>query len=117
MVVARRNRGFTLIELLVVVAIIAVLIAMLLPGLGRAKKVAKANRCLASTRSMGSSLLIYMSDRQQNIPYNFTDQNAWTAILKEYGNTDKLRACPEVTDAPLTGAGLILPGSVTRPWY
>src|SRR5437870_10541970 len=112
----RNRHGFTLIELLVVVVIIAVLIAVLLPGLARARRVAKASRCLASTRSMGSSLMIYMNDRQQAIPYNFTAQNAWTAILKEYGNTDKLRACPEVTDDALSGTGLVLPGSVTRPW-
>jgi prepilin-type N-terminal cleavage/methylation domain-containing protein/prepilin-type processing-associated H-X9-DG protein len=112
-----RRHAFTLVELLVVIAIMAVLIAMLLPGLGRAKKVAKTSRCLANSRAMGQSLNIFMSDRQTNIKYTtFTPNNAWTAILKEYGNTDKLRACPEVTDPP-TGTGTINAGSVTRPWY
>jgi len=112
-----RPRGFTLVELLVVIAIMAVLVAILLPALGRAKKVAKTSRCLANTRSMGQSLNIFMSDRQINIQYTgFAPDNAWTAVLKEYGNTDKLRACPEVTDQA-TGTGSINAGSVTRPWF
>jgi len=97
MVHTRRFRGFTLVELLVVIAIIAVLIAILLPALGRAKKTAKTARCLANTRGLGQSLMIYISDQQTNILYPvgaFAD-NAWTTVLRDYGNTNKLRACPE----------------------
>jgi len=54
-----RTRGFTLIELLVVVAIIAVLIAILLPTLGRAKAQAKRVQCAAVLHNWGQAMTLY----------------------------------------------------------
>lgn len=55
-------RGFTLIELLVVVAIIAVLIAVLLPSLSRAKTVALRSRCAAVLKGWGTAIHIYQQE-------------------------------------------------------
>jgi prepilin-type N-terminal cleavage/methylation domain-containing protein/prepilin-type processing-associated H-X9-DG protein len=58
----RRNKhGFTLIELLVVVAIIALLIAILLPSLGKARQRSQATRCLANLHSIGQGLVVYQT--------------------------------------------------------
>ena len=58
----RASKGFTLIELLVVVAIIAVLISILLPALGLAKKQAKQLVCNTNLRSMGQAMMLYADE-------------------------------------------------------
>jgi prepilin-type N-terminal cleavage/methylation domain-containing protein len=64
----KRERGFTLVELLVVVAIIAVMVAILLPSLGRARETARRSVCATQLRGQGESLAIYATQFNDWLP-------------------------------------------------
>ncbi len=115
-------RAFTLIELLVVIAVIAVLVGVLLPALGQARKSSRTVACAANLRGSGQGLVLYNNDnRELVIPsYNMTGTNGgegvpldgWACILDRDGYVNAGASarsnpfyCPDTVDVAGVASG------------
>jgi prepilin-type N-terminal cleavage/methylation domain-containing protein/prepilin-type processing-associated H-X9-DG protein len=126
--VRERRRAFTLIELLVVIAIIAILAAMLLPVLARAKQRALMAQCLNNMKQLQTCYILYLGDNGGFLPINLSNggtdtaasQNCWIAgdaltdtsttniqqgKLYDYNKQVAIYACPANTKMISGSAG------------
>ena len=96
-----RERAFTLIELLVVIAVIALLAALVLPTLGRAKESGRAAACLSNLHQIGVSLQLYVQDNNNRLPFmrdkSLTTTNELPSpdmVLSNYLGNPRVLRCP-----------------------
>ena len=103
---SRDRKAFTLIELLVVISVIALLMAVLLPVLGRVRKQAKSLVCQANLRQWGIGFSAYVGDHDGRMPAGYTPEVltsrevAWFLSLKPYTTDyEDMLLCPTTSRA------------------
>ena len=97
----KRTKAFTLIELLVVISIIALLVSILMPALNKAKAMAKRTVCSTNERALGTAMLFYIDDNNDNVPIatstvcNGSGEKGWikdgTTTVTEREQYDNIR--------------------------
>jgi prepilin-type N-terminal cleavage/methylation domain-containing protein len=116
----KTKRGFTLVELLVVIGIIAVLVGILLPTLGRAREAAKRTACLSNLRSIGQMFMLYANDNKRQIPLG-TESNIYQEaywIRRNIGGPPRYPSWgPFWLGGYMKSPGIFYCPSSQDPWY
>jgi len=89
---------------LVVIAIIAILAAMLLPALARAKESGKSSACNNNLRQLGLAMQIYVGDSQGTLPPHLTSSRWPDKFYRLYGKNLKVLLCPDEATNPATAS-------------
>ena len=106
-IISFARAAFTLIELLVVIAIIAILAAMLMPALSRAKEAGKRIACLNNLKPLSLASRIYTDENQGLYPPRSATDRWPNKFYDNYGKNLKMLLCPsEITNAPVSSGGL-----------
>lgn len=96
----RKKKGFTLIELLVVIAIIAMLLAILMPALGKVKKLAMRLVCGTNVKGLGTAMNVYAFDYDDEFPrQGGTSAMTWSESM----NTNKVKKSNLIWNSDYSG--------------
>jgi prepilin-type N-terminal cleavage/methylation domain-containing protein/prepilin-type processing-associated H-X9-DG protein len=108
----RRPSGFSLVELLVVIGIIAVLVSILMPALGRARENARRTQCASNLRQIGAALFMYLNEWKKlpvrpspldtGQPHAFRIGSVPSAdvadVMERYAGAKQIYFCPDSID-------------------